>query len=208
MSVYKIIAGSQSLVWCVGSSIVRYAFIAAKSSPEGSSLGLDKAGINLWWQGYSGLNLVQTRSKIQSLSYIEQPPDYLVLHCGGNDIGKTPVSQIRILISQTFTFIMTLFPNTKILWSQILPRLTWRYSSNNQAMERSRVRLNSYAGKQTLSLGGAYIKHANISTANPSLFYSDGVHLSAAGNELFLTNIKESLSKIIQENWSVYPSNY
>jgi len=34
-------------------------------------------------------------------------------------------------------------PQIKIVWSQILPRFSWRYSDNFEAMERSRRRLNN-----------------------------------------------------------------
>jgi hypothetical protein len=49
------------------------------------------------------------------------------------------------------------FPET-----QILPRTNWRHSKNNEAMEKARKRLNSYAATRTIGMGGAYIKYPNI----------------------------------------------
>jgi hypothetical protein len=54
----------------------------------------------------------------------------------------------------------TLFPTTKIIWSQILPRSNWRYSENLKAMDRVRIRLNNAAATG----GGA----APIITAGPN----------------------------------------
>jgi hypothetical protein len=36
------------------------------------------------------------------------------------------------------------YPNTKLIWFQILPRTNWRHSKNNEVMDKARKRLNSY----------------------------------------------------------------
>jgi hypothetical protein len=38
-------------------------------------------------------------------------------------------------------------PYTKLVWSQILSRLSWRYSNNCKAMNMAAVRLNNFAAK-------------------------------------------------------------
>jgi hypothetical protein len=48
-----------------------------------------------------------------------------------------------------------------------------RHSKNNEAMEKARKRLNSYAATRTIGMGGAYIKYPNIYLANTELWSAD-----------------------------------
>ena len=84
------------MVWCVGSSIIKQAFIAARKRHGGVNLGLRVA--DLWWQGYSGLSLKKTIDKIQTLEKVGEQPDFILLHCGGNDIGRISLKGIRATI--------------------------------------------------------------------------------------------------------------
>ena len=71
----------------MGSSIIKQAFTEALCRPGGANLGLERLGINIWWQGYSGLRFLQMKSKLSYLKQFESDPDYLIMHAGGNDIG-------------------------------------------------------------------------------------------------------------------------
>lgn len=194
-----------SRVWMVGSSIVKNAFIAARSRPGGISLGLSTYNISLWWQGYGGLQLSQLRRKIKWISLFESSPDFIVLHCGGNDLGTLSLTELRWVIRTAVAYLVTNFPMARLIWSQILPRLSWRHSENHKAMDRARIRLNSYAAKQIINMGGAYIRHPDIQMQVPALFRNDGVHLSDVGNCVFLNTIQGGLEKIIWEGETVYP---
>jgi hypothetical protein len=44
-----------NLVWIIGSSIVRNAFVHARKSSVGINLGLSRVGLQLLWQGYGGM---------------------------------------------------------------------------------------------------------------------------------------------------------
>ena len=67
-----------------GSSIIRRAFLLARSKQAGSSLGLD---VELWWQGYGGMTIKKLRRRIETLiqGVGGGLPNYLFLHIGGND---------------------------------------------------------------------------------------------------------------------------
>ena len=93
-----------------------------------------------------------------------------------------------------------MFPNTKIIWSQILPRKNWRYSRNEKAMERSRCRVNSAAATETIRSGGGYIKYMDIKY---SLLADDGVHLFSLGYEVFLNTIQGALESFIDSSYTV-----
>ncbi|KAJ8319735.1 hypothetical protein KUTeg_002713 [Tegillarca granosa] len=199
-------AADHVIIWCVGSSIIKRAFMVARQRPGGSNLTLDGNGISLWWQGYSGLKLTDIQKKIRLISiYADNTPTYILLHCGGNDIGCTPLKQLFAVVKTLLNFLQQTFPYTRIIWSQILPRASWRYSNECVAMDKARIRLNSYAAKFVLNSGGAYLKHPDIKLYAIQLYSPDLVHLSDIGNNIFLNSIQSGLQEIINGNVPVYP---
>ena len=120
----------------------------------------------------------------------------LVIHCGGNSIGIIPLFHLRRQMKEAILNLHHMLPDTKLVWSQILPRLSWRYSNNCKAMNMSAVRLNNFAAWLCLKLGGSYIKYPEISWDATGMFAKDGVHLSHLGNSIFLFNIQSTLHKL------------
>ncbi|KAJ8303595.1 hypothetical protein KUTeg_019991 [Tegillarca granosa] len=207
MSDHDIQIADHVIIWCVGSSIIKRAFMVARQRPGGSNLTLDGNGISLWWQGYSGLKLTDIQKKIRLIStYADNTPTYILLHCGGNDIGCTPLKQLFAVVKTLLNFLQQTFPYTRIIWSQILPRASWRYSNDCVAMDKARIRLNSYAAKSVLNSGGAYLKHPDIKLYAIQLYSPDLVHLSDIGNNIFLNSIQSGLQEIINGNVPVYPN--
>lgn len=141
------------------------------------------------------MRLNQVKSKLRTLLNLEEIPDIIVLHCGGNDIGLSSIGDLRSFVKAQLRYINRILPNTKLVWSEILPRQNWRYSENNDAMERARKRLNSCASTEAIRLGGSCIKYPDINLNNGSLS-RDGVHLSSTGNDIFLNTIQNALENI------------
>ena len=79
------------MVWIIGSSIVRNAFVQARKSNVGINLGLSRVGLQLLWQGYGGMTTCDFMSKVKNLMRVENPPGYIFLHVGGNDLGYVKV---------------------------------------------------------------------------------------------------------------------
>lgn len=181
-------------VWLIGSSIIKQAFTVARRRPGGASL--DLKGINLWWQGYSGMSILDVVSKLKTLKRVGDLPDIILLHCGGNDLGRIDLKEFCSQIDIIIKFITVTF-KCKIIWSQILPRNAWRYSDNHAAMDLARKRVNSYAAKRVIENGGFYLKHPDLSQVTPAIFTADGVHLSFLGNCLFLAQISSALEAFV-----------
>ena len=120
-------------------------------------------------------------------------PDVLVMHCGANDLGELSAYKLRNIICMSFDNLHAQLPNTLLVWSQMLPRLSWREVNNASAMNSARVRVNRAVAAKVLALDGAYIKYPEISVSSHELFEQDGVHLSHYGNAIFL-NIKYLLA--------------
>ncbi|XP_078320273.1 uncharacterized protein LOC111112779 [Crassostrea virginica] len=192
-------------IWLVGSSIIKHAFLEAVLRPGGTNLTLERQNISLWWQGYSGLQLGKMTQKIRSLKNVGPVPNFILIHCGGNDLGKLSVRRIRVVAKLLLLFIRTNFQNIKVIWSFILPRLQWRTSASLKAMEKARKRVNSHIATTVLQSGGAIIRHTDIKP-DPALFAQDGVHLSSLGNSIFLNSLQGGLEAIIIHGKSCFPS--
>ena len=111
----------------------------------GHNLGLE--GSEIFWQGYGGMGLDSLINKLKLLKSISIDPVMLIVHCGGNNLGKKDLLSLRGLIEVNFKLIKEMLPNTSLVWSEILPRSSWRYSEDKGAMERCRKRINGFAGK-------------------------------------------------------------
>ena len=151
------------------------------------------------------MRLNHLKSILRTLSSLEDTPDVIVLHVAGNDLGAYETGDLRYFLRAQLRYIKRNYPNTKLIWSQILPRTNWRHSKNNEAMEKARKRLNSYVATRTIGTGGAYIKYRNIYLANTELWSADGIHLSNVGNERFLNSLQHALENIVLHGAFVYP---
>ena len=74
-------------VWIVGSLIIKHAALETRTRPEGTGLGLENLGIELWWQGYGFLKFIDIAKKLRYLFTLQDPPHFIPMHCGGNDLG-------------------------------------------------------------------------------------------------------------------------
>ena len=128
----------------------------------------------------------------------EDPPNILIIHVAGNDIAATKTIELCIKIRNVLYWSRSCLPSSMLAWSQILPRLKWRYSENLRAMNRCRNRVNSSIASFLMKKYGCYIRYPEIK-ANEKL-YEDGVHLSSLGNEIFLNTLQGGIESIV-ENW-------
>ena len=193
-------------MWIFGSSIIRDAFIAARGSYGGSNLDLGRHGLSLWWQGKSGLRVRDVKNKIRTLLKVENAPDIIILHCGGNDIGQIKSYELRNQLSSILQFLHKCFPYARIIWSQILPRLKYRNENNHLALEKVRKRINSYMACLVIGTGGCYIKYPEINEQNTGFFKKDDVHLNQLGNQILLYRIQQALQRFVSSNSVISPS--
>ncbi|CAC5421702.1 unnamed protein product [Mytilus coruscus] len=181
--------GQDLSVWIVGSSLIRNAFVHARNRTGGVHLDLQIMGVRIWWQGYGGMVLKDLKPTIKKLLKYEDPPKYVVIHIAGNDLGKTKVSYLRNEIKNTLKRVQGYLPNTTIIWSQISPRTSWRYSEKSDCMMNCRVRINSAISSFVIRNGGHYIRYQDIVPSNIFL-KEDGVHLTDLGNHILLNTLQ------------------
>lgn len=186
----------------MGSSIVRDAFTETHNRLGGRNLGLQRLNVDIWWQGRGGMVVFDIKKRIMTLLSYEDPPQFIILHLGANDIGDIKIGYLRNHLKVIINWLQRKLPATTIIWSQILPRLKWRYSHDSDAMEKARYRLNNSIATHVMNLGGLYIRYPDIKSDRVFL-ESDGVHLTKLGNNIFLNTIQGALEYFIQ-----YPYGY
>ena len=71
----------------MGSSIIKEAFVSARSRPGGTCLGLGHLNESAWWQGKRGMVVSQIKGQIRLMKKYEESPQFIILHVAGNDLG-------------------------------------------------------------------------------------------------------------------------
>lgn len=174
----------------------------------GEHMSLQRYGVTVMWVGHSGLLSEQVVGITQALLNWQPPPTYFMLHAGGNEVGQISGSVLRNQLKQIIQILQFLMPNTVLIWSCILPRLQWRYSTNTKAMENVRIRINREIVNYIKQVGGKAIRYPDFQDKAPGLF-SDDCHLSFIGNDIFLNTIQGAFETFIHNpDESIYPRDY
>ena len=174
----------------IGHSFVYWSARYASSSAWGNELGLG-ARLHITWRGVRGLKWIQLG---RLTAFGHSPPDILVIHLGGNDLPGLPGKGLILDILRDLTWLRQRYPTMRIVWSTIIPRLAWRGARNLDAVNTARRGVNREVCRGVCSGGlGSVVGHHRISAGDKGLFRENGVHLSKAGLDIFLEDIKGGL---------------
>lgn len=77
--------------------------------PGGCDLNLENLNIALWWQGYSGLKLINAEKKFKYLKTFGPTPSVILIHCGANDIRQISVRKFRVTVRKLTDLFVTSF---------------------------------------------------------------------------------------------------
>ena len=122
------------------------------------------------------------------------PPDILVVHLGGNDLPRLPGKALILDILRDLSRLHNLYPAMRIIWSTIIPRLNWRGARQVDKVNKARRQVNKEICRGVSKGGlGSVINHCRIQISNVDYFREDGVHLSEAGLDIFLDDIRGCL---------------
>ena len=165
---------------------------------NGPDLDIGVASANLVWRGAPGACLVNLAQRLEAIASANAKgradPDVMVIHLGGNDLGNTPLHIMRGALEEAIGMVGRLFPCCRIIWSEILPRVTYTNTGDQGCLEVARKAMNRQARGLMGRCGGHVIAHPDIGWKKGELFRGDGVHLSDRGNVLFIADLSEGLS--------------
>jgi hypothetical protein len=89
-----------------------------------------------------------------------------------------------------------LLPGCSIIFSEMLPRRTCRFSNSTHKMEKTRKRVNRAARSFLLKQLGYVIKYPDFEDKYSGIFAKDGVHLSFIGYDIVMESMNiANLSK-------------
>lgn len=182
-------------IWIVGDSLVHWAGERAAALGR-QNLCLEKYKLTVKWHGKRGMVWSDLQCQLQWISIQSRCPRMIIIHLAGNDIVHTKRGKMTRMMVRDFKFLFTTFPDTLIIWSEILPRLKWKFAkpdSTDTALGNKRKRFN-LLGKQAVrgNLNGRFIKH-DVTLDCPGLFGRDGCHLSDVGNDLFCNSLQGAI---------------
>ena len=147
------------------------------------------------WNGRSGATITDIRNLMSRMP--GPPPSVIVFHIGTNDLLCVDAFCIRHRILSLMEDTKALYPHAQIVWSDILPRLFYFGTTAQASMDRKRRSINKWAKSRSRKLGGHFIHHPQFSWTTMHLFRYDGVHLSKAGIQQFLSNLVADISVLI-----------
>ena len=119
-------------------------------------------------------------------------------------MGNVPVGVLRNQFKVQFTAIFQRIPPRNVVFSQILPRLKWRFSEDRRAMDLARRRINSAVATFVIGSGGQYVKYPDI-YQHQQFFCDDGVHLNELGNSIFLNTLQGAIESFMDSEKQEFP---
>ena len=132
----------------------------------------------------------QLNAVCERLAKENKHPRWLIKHLGGNDLASTHLQNLISMIQKNVKAYSNLFPETCIIWSDILPRAVYRGARSNAKVDKASVGCMP-------QINGEVIHHKNFQWDAHHLYRRDGVHLNDMGNDVMLGNIRQAMVRII-----------
>lgn len=137
----------RGLIWILGHSYVFLGERRADMRPNGRQLGISREEACIRWIGRPGMQWARVLPEVQHFACIDRPPDVLVLHVGGNDLGGHPIRELIKDVEIDFLRLRTSFPEMLIICSDIVARTTWRLARSVDRLNKARIKVNKRVGQ-------------------------------------------------------------
>lgn len=182
------------MVWILGHSFIFWAHGRAATRCYSSNLGFDPDVCQVLWFGVRGLRLFNFESVLMDRASVWPSPDVLIVHLGGNDIGRARTMHLIMELKRLFLGCKALFPGATLCFSEVVPRRVWS-SREFWFKEKIRRRLNRSLSKFLPLLAGFSYRHVELEGFTPGLYWPDGVHLSEVGWDIFNVGIQNIIER-------------
>ncbi|CAN2387673.1 hypothetical protein PRIEUP_LOCUS11992, partial [Pristimantis euphronides] len=182
------------LVWILGHSYVYWGAQLADRRREGRQLGIGKEVARVRWIGVRGLRW----GRIHRFVQLDGRPDVLVLHAGGNDIGKRPCRELARDIKYDILRLWKLYPKLVVVWSEVVKRKSWRNARSVERLDKARIKVNRMVSAFVTRNGGVAVRHRELEEAGENYWRPDGVHLTEVGLAFWLLDIQQGVERAIE----------
>ncbi len=172
-------------VWIIGDSIIRWA------------AGSFDLPCQVIWKGKSGARMSDLDTLLQSINYGSSPA-VIIFHIGTNDLVNVDEFCMRQRITVFMQKCISQFPYTRVVWSDILPRIFYFGAKSQPAVEKKRKAVNRWAKRQCHELGALCLHHPQFTWSEAALYRFDGVHQSDLGTKLFRGNLQSCVRSFLE----------
>ncbi|OCU00152.1 hypothetical protein XELAEV_18005938mg [Xenopus laevis] len=156
-------------------------------------LGFQQTHVQLRWVSRRGLKWEEIVPLVVQKAKEFGPPNIIVLHAGGNDVGQSPMKFLIKDIRRHCLRLWSLFPGVVLIWSEIIPSAHWRGAHSHQAVNRARIKINRAVSKFVQGNGGIIVRHMDLEK-DLGYFLPEGVHLNDLGLDLFNFSFQEAIT--------------
>ncbi|CAJ0919313.1 unnamed protein product [Ranitomeya imitator] len=186
------------LVWIMGHSFVFWAAERAAVRPDGRQLGFSRDVATLRWIGKRGMTWSQFLPDFHRFVRWDQVPQILVIHLGGNDLGKRPCRELIKDIKFDVLRLWAMFPKVLVVWSDIVPRKIWRGARSPEGVNRARIKVNKAVSRFMARNGAVVVRHINLESGTGGYWRLEGVHLNAVGTDMWCLAIQEGIETALK----------
>ncbi|XP_040184088.1 uncharacterized protein LOC120917110 [Rana temporaria] len=187
--------GSECLVWILGHNYVVLGAAHAGLNPDGLQLGFPREQVRIKWIGVPGMLWSRVLPEVNHYSRLDRPPDVLLLHVGGNDLGVRPLHELSRDIKSDFLHLRSSFPKTVVVWSDIVARTSWKLATSVARLNKARIKINKGMARFFVHNGGLAIRHGDMEKEHRLFLREDGVHLNSVGIDLWCLGLQEGIER-------------
>ncbi|CAJ0933156.1 unnamed protein product [Ranitomeya imitator] len=187
------------LVWIMGHSFVFWAAERAAVRLDGCQLGFSRDVATLRWIGKRGMTWSQFLPDFHRFVRWDQVPQILVIHLGGNDLGKRPCRELIKDIKFDVLRLWAMFPKVLVVWSDIVPRKVWQGARSPEGVNRARIKVNKAVSRFMARNGEVVVRHINLESGTGGYWRLDGVHLNAVGTDMWCLAIQEGIETALKD---------
>ena len=156
-----------------------------------------RGGGHVMWSGEGGLKLGGLLDRLSRFLKSQRRPSTFIIHVGTNDLfdKNSTTTDTRAKVEEVLSSLRRLCPDSRIIWSDILPRAFYWKANKQSAGKKCVSNINRFAHSIcTKSPNMHFIRHSLVlNEKDHSLYMYDCVHLSPAGKQILLDNWANAL---------------
>ena len=166
--------------------------------PNGRQLGVPRQEAMVRWLGFPGMLWSRVVPEVHKFARLDRPPDALLIHAGGNDLGVRSMLDVARDIKFDFLRIRMSYPETVVIWSDIVGRSSWRMARSWEGVNRARRKINRDVAKFVIRNGGLVVRHPELEVDTWRYQLRDGVHLTDVGIDMWVLGLQEGIQRALR----------